>query len=160
MLTIIGCGNPNRTDDGVGVVVAAMIHEHLVAEPRANVRVFDAGTDGMAVMFRARGSHSLIIVDACKTGSEPGAVFEVPGAELEGKPPGSFNLHDFRWDHALYAGRQIYKEEFPKDVSVYLIEAQSLEMGLELSPVVAMAARVVAAKITKLFANDVPSKQN
>ena len=71
----------------------------------------------------------------------------MPGAELEGEPPDRYNLHDFRWDHALYTGHKIFKEEFPKDVIVFLIEAQSLEMGLELSPVVAEAAEKVISTI-------------
>ena len=37
----------------------------------------------MAAMFAARGCRTLIIVDASRSGSEPGAIFEVPGAELE-----------------------------------------------------------------------------
>jgi hydrogenase maturation protease len=57
----------------------------------------------------------------------------------------SFSLHDFRWDHALAAGRKIYRERFPIDVTVYLIELQSAGFGLELSrPVLASARRVIA----------------
>jgi len=126
MLTVIGCGNLNRSDDGVGVIVVRMLHEKFRNEPLPNTQIFDAGTDGMGVMFKARGSQSLIIIDAGNTGSEPGAIFEVPGHEMEGKPPDSFNLHDFRWDHALYSGRKIFKDEFPDDVRVFLIEARSL----------------------------------
>ena len=147
MLTVIGCGNLNRSDDGVGVIVARMLLEKFPGDDLTNVQIFDAGTDGMGVMFKARGSHSLIIIDASTTGSEPGAVFEVPGEEMEGKPPDSFNLHDFRWDHALYAGRKIFKDDFPDDVQVFLIEAKSLELGLELSPQALDAARIVTERI-------------
>ncbi len=147
MLTIIGCGNPNRSDDGAGVAVAHGLTDRLAGALPPRVRIFDAGTDGMGVMFQARGSDALIIVDASSTGSEPGAVFEVPGAELEGKPPASHTLHDFRWDHALYAGRQIFRDDFPADVSVFLIEAASLDFGLELSPPVAAAVERVIEKI-------------
>lgn len=147
MLTVIGCGNLNRSDDGVGVVVVQKLMERLQPSPPRNVRIFDAGTDGASVMFQARGATSLILVDAGRTGSEPGAIFEVPGGELEGKPPESFTLHDFRWDHALFAGRQIFKDDFPKDIVVYLIEAANLELGLDLSTPVAAAADRVAEKI-------------
>ena len=151
MLTILGCGNTNRSDDGVGVVVAHRLIAYLQQNPRDGVRIFDAGTDGMGVMFKARGASALVIIDASSSGSEAGAIFQVPGAELEGKPPGSYNLHDFRWDHALYAGRQIFKEEFPRDVTVYLIEAQCTDMGLELSaPVSAAADRVVKMIVQKI----------
>ncbi len=140
MLTIIGCGNSNRSDDGVGVVVAQRLQTYLNDKPNSYTRVFDAGTAGMDVMFQAKGSRALIIVDASSSGSKPGSIFEVPGNELEHLPEPSYNLHDFRWDHALYAGRQIFKEQFPSDITVYLIEAANLSLGLELSPDVASAA--------------------
>lgn len=157
MLTIIGCGNLNRSDDGVGVIVARLLLEKFPSGRCAKVQIFDAGTDGMAVMFKARGSKSLIIIDAGNTGSEPGAVFEVPGKELEGKPPDSHTLHDFRWDHALYAGRQIFKNDFPGEVRVYLIEAKSLKFGLELSPEVEKSAQVVVDKIARRVEGYVPT---
>ncbi len=146
MLTIIGCGNPNRGDDGVGVAIAQRLQTHLAQSPIPHVQVFDCGTAGIEVMFRAKGSDRLIIIDACSTESEPGAVFEVPGSELEALPGPSYNLHDFRWDHALAAGRKIFTE-FPQDVMVYLIEAASLEFCLELSPVVQKSSDLVFSKI-------------
>ena len=47
---------------------------------RPDVKLLDAGTDGMAVMFAARGCTSLIVVDCCKTGVEPGSDLRGPGA--------------------------------------------------------------------------------
>ena len=142
MLAIIGCGNTNRSDDGVGVHVAQELLR--IGELPGAVKVFDAGTAGMEVMFQARGCQKLIVVDACSSGSEPGAIFEVPGSEVEDKPQSSFNLHDFRWDNALFAGRQIFKEDFPEDVKAILIEASSLDFGLELSaPVKQAASRII-----------------
>ena len=103
----------------------------------------------MAVMYRAKGAGALIIVDARAPEGSPGAVYEVPGEVLEAPPPQSLNLHDFRWDHALFAGRKIYGEGFPSDVRVFLIEADCLDLGLELSPAVAAAAEKVAGQIAQ-----------
>jgi Ni,Fe-hydrogenase maturation factor len=53
-------------------------------------------------------------------------------------------LHGFRWDHALYAGKKIYGSDFPDRVTVYLIESQTLELGIGLSaPVERAVARVI-----------------
>lgn len=146
MLTVIGCGNSNRSDDGVGVFVAQALQSYLHRIPHPNVRVFDAGTGGMDVMFQARGSRKLMIVDACSTGSQPGALFTVPGDELQTDHQSEFSLHSFRWDHALAAGRKIFREQFPDNVTVYLIEAQSLALGLELStPVHESALKLVSS---------------
>ena len=153
MLTIIGCGNANRSDDAVGIVVAQSLNSYLDKNPNNNVNIFDAGTSGMDVMFMARGCEQLIIVDASSTGSEPGAIYEVPGEELENIPAPSYNLHDFRWDNALYAGRKIFKKNFPKKVNVYLIEAESLEFGLDLSKSVKQSADIVIDKIITIINN-------
>jgi hydrogenase maturation protease len=145
MLTVIGCGNLNRSDDGVGVVVVQRLAQHYERYPTAGVCIFDAGTGGIEVMFRARGATRLILIDASRSGSEPGAIFRVPGADLAQEHHPTFSLHDFRWDHALYAGRRIFGDSFPKDITVFLIEAGTVELGTQLSePVVRAAARVVA----------------
>lgn len=146
MYTIIGCGNANRSDDAVGVHIAQTLRVRL-AHQAAHVRVFDAGTAGMEVMFQARGASTLVIVDACRSGHLPGSIFRVPGAELEQTYSPSLNLHDFRWNHALTAGRKIFREDFPKTVTVFLIEAGSLELGCELTESVKHAAHRVVEDI-------------
>ncbi len=147
MIAVIGCGNANRKDDAVGIEVIRLLRSRNDLRDREDVRLLDAGTDGMSVMYAARGCDALIIIDSSHTGSEPGTVFEVPGRELEAPHVPSLNLHDFRWDHALFAGRQLYREQFPSDVTVYLIEARDLELGLGLSPEIDAAARTVADQI-------------
>lgn len=151
MLTIIGCGNLNRNDDAVGVIIAQRLQKYLAQNPHPHVQIYDCGTAGMEVMFQARGSKQLIIIDASCTGSEPGAIFKVPGEELAALPEPSYNLHDFRWDHALAAGRKIFQNDFPQDVTVYLIEAANLDLGLDLTPVVQHAANLVFEEVSKLI---------
>ena len=148
MLTIIGCGNTNRCDDGIGSYVIRKLVETVGQRVRRKIQIFDAGTGGMDVMFQARGSSSLIIIDASSTGSDPGSIFEVPGEEIASVKDPGYNLHDFRWDHALHAGKKIFKADFPKDVTVFLIEAQRLELGLELTEVVKKAGDKVVDILT------------
>ena len=78
-------------------------------------------------------------------------MFEVPGAQLQREHAPSLNLHDFRWDHALAAGRLIFREQFPTDVSVVLIEAESLALGLTLSAPVRTAAEGVIARLSQVI---------
>jgi hydrogenase maturation protease len=149
-IAVIGCGNLARSDDGVGPqVVRALARRAVAADPR--VRLLDAGTDGMAVMFAARDCRTLIVLDAARSGATPGAVFELPGREFENDRPPSLSVHEFRWDHALYAGRRMYGESFPSDVTVLLVEAQSTDFGTELSPSVAAAADIVTERVERLL---------
>jgi len=145
MLVIIGCGNTNRSDDGVGVWVIRELERRGVP---VGVRLVDAGTGGMDVMFHLEGVRRVILIDAAQTGAAPGTIYKVPGAELAALPlPTNLTLHSFRWEHALAVGRMIYKEHFPTDISVYLIQAASLEYGLELSQAVSAAAEQAATLI-------------
>jgi hydrogenase maturation protease len=149
VIAVVGCGNPTRQDDGVGPAVVSELKRRGLEG--SQVKLLDAGTDGMAVMFVARGCGALIVIDASCTGVEPGAIYEVPGAELERPHVQGFNLHDFRWDGALYAGRQIFGSEFPADVRVFLIEAGELGFGVGLSHAVTVAVDTVVERIAALI---------
>ena len=151
MLTIIGCGNPNRSDDGAGVAVVHRLMLRFGGDRAPGARFFDAGTSGMEVMFKARGSTELIVVDASASDSEPGSIFDVPGEVLANAQAPGHGLHGFRWDHALYAGKKIYGRDFPERVTVYLIERQTLELGIGLSePVERAVERVVKLIVARL----------
>lgn len=134
---IIGCGNILRGDDAVGPVLV----RHLWERPLPpDVLVADGGTGGMDVAFKMRGVDEVILIDACVTGEAPGTLYEVPGDEVETLPPlGVINLHAFRWDHALAFARWLLKDDYPRRITVYLIEAASLVIGDPLSPPVEAA---------------------
>lgn len=129
---IIGCGNLLRGDDATGPVLVRRMWER---ELPSFVHCADGGTGGMDVAFQMRGVPHVILVDACASGSEPGALFEVPGEELAQLPPlQGINLHSFRWDHALAFAHWLLKEDYPSKVTVYLIEGLSYAFGDPLSP--------------------------
>jgi hydrogenase maturation protease len=131
---VIGCGNLLRGDDAAGPVLIRRMGDRELPE---GVRCADGGTGGMDVAFQMRGVEHVILVDACTSGSEPGSIFEVPGSEVEHLPPlTGINMHAFRWDHAIAFGRWLLKDEYPANVTAYLIEGEAFEMGEGLSPAV------------------------
>ena len=149
-VAVVGCGNPTRGDDGAGPAVIALLAGGRLAR-MAGVRLLDAGTDGIAALFAARGCGAFYLVDACRSGAEPGTVFEVPAGEFVTPPaaPG-IGTHGLRWDHALAAGRRLFADAFPAEATVFLIEAQDAGFALTLSPPVSAAAARVAARIEAL----------
>ena len=149
LLVVIGCGNLNRSDDAAGVRVVQQLRAEFGSGLRADVRLFDAGTDGMQVMFQGRGAQRLIIVDACRSASDAGAIFCLPGSEIDTAHAPAYSLHSFRWDHAVHAGRRIFGAAFPSDLTVFLIEAGSLELGLELTAAVGRAVDQVSQRIAQ-----------
>lgn len=150
MIAVIGCGNLVREDDGAGPEVIRALRGLGIEAP--DVKLLDAGTDGMSVMFAARGCTRLVVIDAATTGAAPGAIYEVPGREVERAYSAGLNLHDFRWDAALHAGRQIFRDAFPAEVIVFLIEAEKLGFGIGLSRPVRDAVATVAGRIADLIA--------
>ena len=152
MLTIIGCGNANCRDDAIGVRVARRLRDRLERHPVPGVRAIDCGTAGMEVMFATKDSDAVILIDAAVSGSEAGAVFEVPGSELVRDREPSLNLHDFRWDDALFAGQKICGADFADKVKVFLIEAQDTGFGLELSEPVEKAGDTVYERVLACIA--------
>ena len=148
-LVVIGCGNLNRSDDAAGVRVVQQLQREFGASLPVGVKLFDAGTGGMEVMFQARGARALILVDACRSNSDAGAIFRLPGAEIDSAHPPAYSLHDFRWDHAVLAGRRIFGAAFPDDVTVYLVEAGSLQLGTELTAPVSRAVSRVCGHIAQ-----------
>jgi hydrogenase maturation protease len=117
------------------------------------VRCADGGTGGMDVAFQMRGVPHVILVDACSSGSEPGALFKLPGTEVEHLPPlAGINLHAFRWDHAIAFGRWLLKDNYPEKVTAYLIEGEKFAVGEGLSPAVDRAVDELATLLLERFA--------
>ena len=136
-ILVVGCGNLLRGDDGVGPVLIRQLWERGLPE---GAQLVDGGTAGMDVAFRMRGAGKVVLVDASRTGAPPGTIYRVPGPELADLPPlQGMHTHAFRWDHALAFANWLLKDEYPEDVTVFLIEAGSFEPGGELTPPVSRA---------------------
>jgi len=61
--------------------------------------------------------------------------------------PPDGNLHRFRWDQALGFAQWLLKDEYPSDVTVWLVEGESFEPGAALSPVVQASIEQIADAI-------------
>lgn len=144
---MVGCGNLLRGDDGVGPVLVRHLWERGVP---AGARLVDGGTAGMDVAFQMRGAERVVIIDAAATGSAPGTVFRVPGEELAELPPlQGLHTHSFRWDHAIAFARWALADDCPTDITVFLIEAENVDFGAELSERVSAAMEEVIALIER-----------
>lgn len=141
---MVGCGNLLRGDDAAGPVLVRLLAERGMP---AGVRLIDGGTAGMDVAFAMRGARQVIVIDASKVGVEPGTVHRVPGEELTDLTPPDGNLHRFRWDQALGFAQWLLKDEYPEDITVWLIEGESFEAGDALTPAVQASVERVADAI-------------
>jgi hydrogenase maturation protease len=121
----------------VGPILVRHLWERGMPE---GVRLVDGGTAGMDVAFQMRGAEKVVIVDASATGAAPGTVYRVPGSELAELPPlEGLHTHSFRWDHAIAFARWALADACPSDITVFLIEAANVALGVDLSPEVSAA---------------------
>ncbi|MCA4720931.1 hydrogenase maturation protease [Mycobacterium avium] len=142
---MVGCGNLLRGDDGVGPVLVRHLWDRGVPE---GARLVDGGTAGMDVAFQMRGAQRVVIVDASATGASPGTIYQVPGDELAELPPlQGLHTHSFRWDHAIAFARWALADACPTDITVYLIEAENVAMGADLSESATTAMETVLSLI-------------
>ena len=144
---IIGCGNSLRGDDGAGPEVVRRLTARGLPD---GVGCVDAATAGIDVALSMRSVPQVIVVDACRSGSPPGTLIEVSGAEVEQLPPPSgISVHSLRWDHALAFARWRLAAEYPAEVTVLLIEGERFEYGEPLSPAVEEGIERVCGRILK-----------
>ena len=140
---VVGCGNPLCGDDGVGpAVVARMLELGLPA----GLRCVDCGTAGIDAALAMRGHDEVVVVDACRSGSEPGTLFEVAAEDLARLPP-KVDIHVFRWDHAVALARSLGDVDEPRKISAYLVEGRSFAVGTPLSPEVDRAVDVLVTRL-------------
>lgn len=142
---VVGCGNLIRGDDAAGPVLVRLLADRDLPD---GVRLIDGGTAGMDVAFAMRGAQRAIVVDASRVGVPAGTVHRVPGEELVDLEPPQGNLHRFRWDQALGFAQWLLKDEYPPQVTVWLIEGESFEAGDPLTGPVQAAVERVADEIS------------
>ncbi|MEL6890630.1 MAG: hydrogenase maturation protease [Actinomycetota bacterium] len=151
---VVGCGNLLRGDDAVGPILIRHLWEEGVPD---SVTIVDGGTAGMDVAFKMRGARRVVIVDAAATGAEPGTIYRVPGEELEDLPSlDGLHMHQFRWDHALSFGRWLLGDDYPDDITVFLIEIESTEPGASLTERVETSMHDVKSLVRDML--DVPTE--
>lgn len=138
---IIGVGNRDRGDDGVGPLVAARLTER-------GVPAIEHSHDGAELIDAWQGHESVIIVDAMRSGAPPGTVrrFDASRKRL---PKGAFAVssHLFGPTEALETARALGR--LPSKVIVFGVEGQSYGFGAPLSAPVHKAMHDLVDRVVK-----------
>ena len=147
--SILGFGNPVRSDDAVGIYVIEQLKKEI--GNKEHVQLYDMGTSAFEVLFKLRGTQRILIVDGLKAEPENvGSLYKVPAEELqaplEKQDPLVF-LHALKWDQALSYAKKILGEAFPKDVDVYLIGINNIKLDEGLSDKVKATADRLVEKL-------------
>ena len=136
---IIGCGNPDRGDDGAGLLVA----ERLQA---LGIEAQQQSGEALSLIESWAGAETVIVVDAVVGGKAPGAITvwdahanPVWIATRHG------STHHFGLAEAVELARVL--DRLPPRLLIYGIEGRRFEQGSLPSPEVTEAIEKVAEQI-------------
>lgn len=142
-IILLGVGNILLTDEGLGVHIVNQFWEDYVCNPP--ITILDGGTMGMELLSYMRGMKQLILVDAINGGEAPGTVYGFTHEEMNQYFTDRISVHEVGMQDIL---RIRALQEDPLDDAVVIgIEPLSLELGLEVTPVVAQSIPAVIEKI-------------
>ena len=132
-ITVLGVGNILMQDEGFGVrVVEEMQRRYLFP---AKVQVLDGGTLGMELLPFISATECLLIIDAISGEKPPGSCYEFANEAVKAYFRGKVSMHELGIQDVLAALTVIEKPV--QEIVVLGAEPASLEVGLELTPVVA-----------------------
>ena len=141
---IIGIGNQYRSDDSIGLRIAAELKSHPDSD---NVDIIEFGGDGATLIDLWDGFDCIVIIDATRSGSTPGTIHRLD-AIAEEIPSTFFNYstHAFSVAEAIEVARRINR--LPKEMLLFGIEGLNFDAGVELSPQVEQAIPSVVEELT------------
>ena len=139
---ILGIGNPDRGDDGVGPLVIEYLAGRLPSDVDVRVRTGDV----LALIDEWMDFQSVIVIDAAASMGAPGRVHRVDALhETLPTPPLPASSHAFGLAEVLGLAQAL--ENAPAEVVVYAIEGENFETGAAMTAKVQAAARIVADKV-------------
>jgi hydrogenase maturation protease len=138
LVLVVGIGNADRGDDGVGPAVARRLRSWVPA----SVRVLECSGDALTLLDDWEGFASVILVDAVTSIDAPGRVHRVDLAKnplpLAFSPP---STHALGLAEAIELARCLGR--LPRSIAAYLVEGEQFAAGAQLSPLVAKAVDAV-----------------
>jgi hydrogenase maturation protease len=131
---ILGVGNLLMSDDGVGVRVIERL-EATRALPEG-VTALDGGTCGLDLLHFLEGVDLLIVIDAANFNQPPGTIRRLEGEAVPAFLAQKISPHEINLPELLFSAKLC--GIYPQKVVVLGVQPQTLEVGLELSPAVAV----------------------
>lgn len=143
---VVGVGNEDRGDDGLGPLAARLLAQSWAAGPPAGVEVVHWTGDPLGLLDRLAGVERLVLIDAVVSGAEPGTTRRF-GPDAPFARTGEASTHGLGLAEALALGRALGR--LPERVEVWGVEAGEFGHG---APLTAAVAEAVLALVPRLSA--------
>jgi hydrogenase maturation protease len=141
---VVGVGNDDRGDDGVGPLVARLLGCALADDPPPGVAVLPWTGAPLGLLDVWEGWDRLVLIDAMVSGGPPGACRRW-GADAPFRTDAGRSTHGFGLASTLALARTL--DRAPATVEVWGIEGAAFEPGAPLTPAVACAALALVERL-------------
>ncbi|WP_175981824.1 hydrogenase maturation protease [Burkholderia sp. BCC1630] len=139
---VIGVGNPDRGDDGVGCLVA----KRLAGRLPADVSLLARGGDVMDIGDDMTDIDALVCIDAAAPTGSPGRVSRIDLTKQTIEQGASFaSSHGLGLAEAIALAEALGTAS--RDIVIYAIEGVSFDPGAAMTPEVAAAVGEVADRV-------------
>jgi hydrogenase maturation protease len=144
-ITVLGIGNLLYSDEGVGIHILPLLEERL--SHYENVEVIEGSTDGMRLLGTIEETDYLIVVDAVNAGKDAGTIVTLVDDEIPAYFGVKMSIHQLGFQEVLSAAK--IRETCPKHMILFGVQPASLELGLQLSPIVQAQLPQLAEKVVQ-----------
>jgi hydrogenase maturation protease len=146
---ILGVGNLLLTDEGIGIhAVRKLLEMNGLPE---DLEIVDGGTAGQDLLYSQEGVDRLVIVDAVETVGPPGTIVRLAGDKIPAYMALKISPHEITLPDFLAAAK--LRDLYPKEVIVWGMQPQSLDVGVELSPALAQMLDSLVDHVVGEFLN-------
>jgi hydrogenase maturation protease len=142
-ILVLGLGNTIMTDDGFGVkVVTTLSSRYHFQGP---VQLLDGGTLGLDLLPYLEEVESLLILDALDMRDQPGKIFRLEGDEVPRAFASKLSVHQMGLQDLLAVAE--LQGHVPRNLVVWGVQPECIEMGTELTATVAEAVEPVVSRV-------------
>jgi hydrogenase maturation protease len=142
-ILVLGLGNTIMTDDGFGVKVVTTLSSRY--QFQGPVQLLDGGTLGLDLLPYLEEIESLLIIDALDMRDEPGKIFRIEGDEVPRAFASKLSVHQMGLQDLLAVSE--LQGHVPRNLVVWGVQPECIEMNTELTATVAAAIEPVVAKV-------------
>jgi len=137
---VIGVGNRDRGDDGVGPVVCDLLAH---AAPELDTVVLEGNVLDLAAWWEP--DDEVVVVDAAEPAGQPGRVIEVDALDDRLVAPSTISTHTVDVGAAVELARAV--ERLPASLTIIGIEGVTFTLGADLSDEVESAAHQITSDL-------------
>jgi hydrogenase maturation protease len=131
-VVILGVGNILLSDEGVGVKTVWELEKKF--EFPENVKLVDGGSGGFSLIPFIEEADRLLIIDAILGDNPPGTIYRFTLENIPETVAEKISLHELNLLDILNLVK--LRNKLPEEVVIIGIEPKSLEMSLELTPLI------------------------